>query len=69
VISDMSTNDPHPAHVGLFKVNSTSAQLSPLNWQGPVTAHQSSGAHQLSRVSKMRTSLQVTNEEIRRVVT
>jgi hypothetical protein len=35
-ISEMSTLDPHPAHAGLFKLNSTSVQCSPFNKQGPV---------------------------------
>ena len=64
----MSTYDPHPSHAGLFMLNSTSVQFSPLSQQGPATAHQSNSAHQFIRVSRMRTSLQVTNEEIRRVV-
>ena len=67
-ISEMSTNDPHPGHAGLFKLNSTSAQYSPLSRQGPATVHQSTPGYKLLRVSRMRTSLQVTNEEIRRVV-
>jgi len=60
-ISDMSTLDPHPGHAGLFKLNSTSAQYSPLSKQEPAAAHEFAGPSQLSGVSRMRTGLQITN--------
>ena len=59
--SDESSSE-HPAG-GSAKVKCTAAQFSPL---GPhrlssAAAHQFAGSSTLSRVSRMRTSLQVTN--------